>query len=100
MGLSWLKVLTVYCYLGLWWVKIRTMSVFLFCRHVVICDDRQAVLTTAMIFLTTGSIKHLWGRRCAICEPPDYGHSTKVKTAEILTTEKSRDRNPVCLLGN
>ncbi len=30
-------------------------AVFLFCRHVVTCDDRQAVLTTAMIFLTTGS---------------------------------------------
>ncbi len=32
-----------------------TKTVFLFCRHVVTCDDRQAVLTTAMIFLTTGS---------------------------------------------
>ena len=30
-------------------------TVFLFCRHVVTCDDRQAVLTTVMIFLTTGS---------------------------------------------
>ncbi len=26
-------------------------SVFLFCRHVVTCDDRQAVLTTVLIFL-------------------------------------------------
>ncbi len=30
-------------------------SVFQICRHVVTCDDRQAVLTTTIIILTTGS---------------------------------------------
>ncbi len=36
------------------------IPVFLFCRHVITCDDRQAVLTTAMIFLTTGSFSCVW----------------------------------------
>ena len=29
-------------------------TVFPYCRHVVTCDDRQVVLTTVMIFVTTG----------------------------------------------
>ena len=36
-------------------VKNARAAVFLFCRHVVTGDDRQAILTTTMIFLTTGS---------------------------------------------
>ena len=36
-------------------------AVFQICRHVVSCDDRQALLTTTMILLTTGSF-------CLVCD--------------------------------
>ncbi len=39
--------------------------VFQICRHVITCDDRQAVLTTTMVLLTTGSF-------CWVCDFLDF----------------------------
>ena len=36
--------------------SIRSLTVFKICYHVVTCDDRQVVLTTSIVLLTTGFV--------------------------------------------
>ncbi len=48
------------------------------------------------IFLFDLAIKHLWGRRCAIGESPDYSHSPQVKNCRNVDFRKIKGQKP-CL---
>ena len=51
---------------------VATLTVFQISRNVVTCDDRQAVLTTTMILLTTGSF-------CWVCDFLSFENRTMIE---------------------
>ena len=63
-----------------------------FCRHVVTGDDRQAFLTTIMIFLTTGSSS--WACQFLNCQNRTRDKGDMTKNANFLKMDLRRFLTP------